>query len=389
MSGPWVPSRAMRRLTTIVAALVLACLVVAPASGASVRAEFIGMFVSSPLMEETGTLDPESAAMAEAGVGSVRVVFDWRSAQPYRRMSDVPEAQRSRFRLERGVPTDWSFIDRQVASAARNGIGVLPVVMIAPVWSNTGWGWTRPKSATAYARFVASLAGRFGPRGSFWTEHPEIPRMPLRDWQLWNEVDFRDYWADQPFERRYTRFLRAARIELRRVDPGARIVLAGFANFSWRMLERLYRSGARRYFDVAAIHPFTRQVEGVVEIVRRARRVMRRHGDARKPLMVTEATWTSGPRGHQSTSVSTEEGQAQLVSGLFRTLAARRRALRIERVYWLSWLSTDRDGRDIFNWAGLSRVRPDNAVERKPGYWSFRETARHLRGCESSAPCGR
>jgi hypothetical protein len=86
--------------------------------------------------------------------------------------------------------------------------------------------------------------------------------------------------------------------------------------------------------------------------------------------------------------VSTEEGQAQLVSTLFRTLAARRRALRLERVYWLSWLSTDRDGSDIFNWAGLSRVLPDNAVERKPSYWSFREAARELRGCGSAGSCG-
>jgi hypothetical protein len=131
-------------------------------------------------------------------------------------------------------------------------------------------------------------------------------------------------------------------------------------------------------------------VEGVAEIVRRNREVMLRHGDARTPMMVTEVTWTSGPSGaeHSSGTVSDELGQAERVSGVFRLLAGQRRALAIERVYWLSWLGTDRGAEDIFNWSGLSRLRPDNTVERKPAFHSFRDVAHGLSGCRS-APCPR
>jgi hypothetical protein len=324
--------------------------------------------------------------MAHAGVGSVRAVFEWSSAQPYPRMDDVPAAERDRYRLEGGVPTDWSQIDRQVAAAVRNGMGVLPVVMVAPGWSSRGH-WTRPRSARAYGRFVGALARRFGPFGNFWVEHPELPRHPLRDWQLWNEPNFRDYWREQPFERRYIAFLRWARLELSRVDGRARVVLAGFANRSWTALARLYERGAGRYFDAVAVHPFTRAVGGVIEILRRNRRVMRRYGDAGTPLMVTEVTWTSGPAGaeHASGSVMDEQGQAARVAQTYRALARARSRLRIERAYWLGWLSTDRGGEDIFNWAGLSRLREAGGVERKPAFHSFREVARELRGCGSGA----
>ena len=126
-----------------------------------------------------------------------------------------------------------------------------------------------------------------------------------------------------------------------------------------------------------------------MEIVRRSRRVMRRYGDARKPLMVTEFSWTSGPPGWEDRSflVAGEEGQAARVAEAYRLFAARRRKLGIERVYWFTWLSNDRDYSDIFNWSGLNRVEP-GTVERKPSYASFREVARSLRGC-GDGPCAR
>jgi hypothetical protein len=381
-----LPAVTIGAILSAALALAVLGLVLATPAQARVAREFIGIYVPTPLMERTGVLNQESVAMAEAGVGSVRSVFDWAGAQPYARLEDVPPAERGRFRLESGVPTDWSQIDRQVAAAVRNGIGILPVVMAAPAWASDGH-WTRPRSAGAYGRFVGALARRFGPFGHFWGEHPELPRAPLRDWQLWNEPNFRDYWEPQPFARRYVAFLRRARLELRRVDARARIVLAGIANRSWGTLDRLYRLGAAPYFDAAAVHPFTRDVEGVAEILRRNREVMLRHGDGRTPMMVTEVTWTSGPAGaeHSSGTVSDEQGQAVRVSEVFRLLAGRRRALGIERVYWLSWLSTDRGGEDIFNWSGLSRVRPDNTVERKPAFHSFRDVAHGLTGCGSGA----
>jgi hypothetical protein len=366
------------RPAATVALLALTLLLGASIASAKVPRGWIGMFVDSPLLEQSGIVRAEHAEMAGAGVGSVRAVFDWRTAQFYRRIGNVPAEDRSRFRTPRGVPTDWTVIDSQVSAAARNRLRMLPVVMIAPDWARLPGGQTPiPKASKPFARFVATLSGRYGPRGRFWDEHPELPRVPLRDWQVWNEPNFDYYWYEQPFERRYVALLRATRRKLRRVDSGARVVAAGFANRSWDTLESLYRHGARRHFDAAAVHPFTETVDGAVEIVRRNREVMNSRGDGGTPLLVTELTWTSAGGDHQSGVATTEADQAEKVSEAYRALAAQRRRLGVGGVFWLSWLTTDRDG-DIFHWSGLSRVTSENTVERKPAFFSFREVARSL-----------
>src|SRR3712207_8666952 len=90
------------------------------------------------------------------------------------------------------------------------------------------------------------------------------------------------------------RSLRAAHGAIKAADPGAQVVMAGLTNRSWEDLARMYRAGARGTFDAAAIHPFSRRVTNVLKIVELARREMRRRGDARKPLLLTEISWTSG-----------------------------------------------------------------------------------------------
>ena len=57
---------------------------------------------------------------------------------------------------------------------------------------------------------------------------------------------------------------------------------------SWTQLRGLYRAGARPHFDDAAVHPFAREIRFVNRILRYNRTVMRQHGDARKPLIISE-----------------------------------------------------------------------------------------------------
>jgi hypothetical protein len=102
---------------------------------------------------------------------------------------------------------------------------------------------------------------------------------------------------------------------LRRADPGAQLVGAGLTNRSWIDLYAVYAAGGRRFFDIAAAHPFSARVSNVVKIVGLVRGEMARAGDARKPLLVTELSWTSG-RGRATLSYggeTTESGQAARV----------------------------------------------------------------------------
>ena len=45
------------------------------------------------------------------------------------------------------------------------------------------------------------------PEGSFWSEHPELPALPIRAWQIWNEQNSPTFFAPKPSVRAYARML--------------------------------------------------------------------------------------------------------------------------------------------------------------------------------------
>ena len=159
------------------------------------------------------------------------------------------------------------------------------------------------------------------------------------------------------------------------------MVLAGLTDRSWRALRALYRLGARRDFDVAALNPFSSRVRDVVEIVARGRRVMELHGDARKPLLVTEMSWPSAlgsvrmPLGYEET----ERGQARKLRTALLALARHRRGLGVRGVFWYTWLTADDNPFYSFAWSGLRRLEESTVVS-KPAYHALRRVARRLRG---------
>ena len=152
----------------------------------------------------------------------------------------------------------------------------------------------------------------------------------MRAWQIWNEPNIVNYWSVQPFMRGYARLLSSAYAAVKGADRGATVVMAGLANYSWRDLSRLYRKGGRKLrFDVAAVHPFSGRPSNSVKIVRLNRDVLNRNGASKRPIWLTELTWSSA-KGRKTPITkdweTTEAGQAQRLReafGLF--IKARRR----------------------------------------------------------------
>src|SRR5205085_10285540 len=122
---------------------------------------------------------------------------------------------------------------------------------------------------------------------------------------------FVSYWSEQPFARSYVKLLAAAHAAVKAADPGAKVVLAGLAEFSWQYLAQIYAvQGARELFDMVAIHPYTADPTGVIVILQRVRAVMNRFGDAAKPTLATEITWPSSQgKAPPQFGVSTTEDQ--------------------------------------------------------------------------------
>jgi hypothetical protein len=107
---------------------------------------------------------------------------------------------------------------------------------------------------------------------------------------------------------------------------------------------------------------------------------MRRHGDRRTPLALTELSWSSGA-GHSAFNYgweTTEQGQAQRIRTALPRLAAQRGALRLDAVYWYTWLSRPIGGRDSFDYSGLRRLDPTGAIVDKPALAAYRSTVRVL-----------
>jgi hypothetical protein len=116
---------------------------------------------------------------------------------------------------------------------------------------------------------------------------------------------------------------------------------------------------------------------------------MRKRGDARVPVWVTELSWPAakGVVPHPAGFEVTEAGQARRLGSALRLLAAARRRQRIERVFWYTWLSTEA-GPSAFDWSGLRRLRADSVVD-APALATFRRWARRLEGCAKTADARR
>lgn len=362
----------------------------APATAATpkVPKDFFGVQVDGPVLDGTVPIAGEMAKIRAARISLVRGAFSWHEAQPYENPNDVPADEAFRYRVVDGIAIDFTATDRLVGAAADAGLEVLPVVFGSPRWAADGGRRTPnvpPKSAAAYARYLSALVKRYGRDGEFWEGRPAAQRRTIRGWQVWNEPSLPNFWTQQPFAKRYTALLRTSYRAVKRVEPQADVYLAGMTSGAdvpaWTALRRVYQAGGRRSFDVIALHPYTKKPSGVLEVVRRARAEARRYGDARKPLALTELSFSSSngdTTDRFATWDTTERTQALRASQVMRAIATKRRAYRIELANWYTWLSPQVSKVTWPGYAGLSKVRDGKVVE-KPALGSLTRVIRALR----------
>lgn len=298
-----------------------------------------------------GLLGPSTfQRLKRGGVDSVRVPISWSSVQSVR-----------------GRGFDWHTIDREVSEASRAGIDVLPFLTGAPRWAvRPAWvpGSHRsvkvpirlPVSGVARAgwiNFVRQAVARYGPGGSFWEEHSELPRRPLRFWQVWNEPNFK-YFVVRPNPAQYGKLVQITNWAAKSVDPAARVVLGGLfarprearwkvrprqAFFATDFLNRMYRStpGVRRAFVGVALHPYSsRGYKELIPDIRGLRRVLARNRDARKGIWITELGWSSKPPNGGNGFAKGLRGQARELRGAFGLLRRMQRRWDVRRVFWFS-----------------------------------------------------
>ena len=355
----------MRALLAVTAAVLLA----APAAEARVPYGFYGVVYDRGVADAPAEVqETQWGTMAASGVESVRIVFSWARAQP-----------------EAGQAPSFAETDAVVARATVRRIALLPIVIYAPPWArgDADVSASPPREPGDYVAYVRALIGRYGPQGSFWAEHPELPRRPLRTWQVWNEPQLRFQWSERDWEKGYGELLRAAHAGIKQADPGAKVVLAAMTNAAWDALDSLYAGGdVKGRFDVATLHPYTGSAGRVLEVVRRFRAVLARRGERRKPVWVTELAWPASrgratPPEGLKTIVTNDRGMAERLTRAYRMLA---KSKTVSRVYWYTWASSYTRNVGIFDFTGLQRF-DGGRFSAMPALRAYRASARRHQGC--------
>ncbi len=336
--------------------LVLALAALLPAVGqAYLPPGFIGL---SP---QSTSSSSDFELMREAGVRSVRLPLYW----------TVVQAESPIF-----AESDWDGFDHSVKLAAEAGIRIFPFVWGSPEWvadqvidlpvrtSWQRWGWTS---------FLREAVERYGPDGSFWDENPELPFLPIRRWEIWNEENIVTF-ADKPNPVDFATLIRISGRTLHGADPGSRVILGGFFGRplqvppnvpSGDFLSRLYRArNVKRYFDGVALHPYVARARAMGAQLDNLRRIMRIHHDAATPIYLTELGW--GSQGGPTRWERGLYGQANQLSRAFSMLSAQRLRWRVGGVWWFTW--SDEGGTCQFcRSAGLLTEKR----EAKPAWYRF------------------
>ena len=294
------------------------------------------------IVPQTALTEEDARYMYAGGIGSVRLGIGWDSVQK-----------------TRGGPFNWESIDRVVATAASQGLRILPFLAgVAPWVSSTPTTLPidSPEAIEEWKAFVSAAVRRYGPNGEFWAEHPPgvavdgvvIPEpLPIRTWQVWNEVNF-FYFAFPVSPIRYARLLKPSYNAIKSVDPEAKVLLSGLFGdpkeggphgmSSPDFLTKLYRvPRIERYFDAVGLHPYAFHVEDLEEMVEDIRAVIVENEDPSAGLYITEMGWGSEDNSQVVAFEQGIAGQKRELKGAYRYLLRNRIRLRLKGAYWFSW----------------------------------------------------
>ena len=240
---------------------------------------------------DNSDLDRALARIEEAGLGWVRQTFLWAGIEPHP----------GRF--------EWARWDAIVDRVSERGLRLVAVLDSAPAWTQLDPANPHPaappREVADFGRFAHAFARRYGDTIDYY--------------QVWDEPNLSEHWGAAYVDpTAYVRLLREGYVQIKDVDPSARVILAGLAPTAENgplnlnevaFLEGVYAAGGAVFFDVAAAKPYGfwhRADDPQTDVsvlnfsrVELLRRVMVAHGEADKPLWAVAFGWNALPEGWQ------------------------------------------------------------------------------------------
>ena len=225
--------------------------------GASVNLVFNALIYTQP------QINAQLQALHQTGATIARSDAFWEAAEPKAPVNGIHHY-------------DWTFADSVAGSLAAHGLRWLPIIDYSALWAESvpGQDHSPPRSASAYAAYAAAFAARYGPGGSFWRSHPDLPAEPVETYEIWNEPDIAAFWAPSPDPSRYVELYLRARDAITSVDPTARVIIGGLVRADVSLPAMLQaRPDLRRHLDGVAIHPYRANPLGLLAVVRADRQL--------------------------------------------------------------------------------------------------------------------
>lgn len=245
------------------------------------------------------------ALLADGGFRFIRQEFPWEDIEIHGK-GDFVDRRNDLDDDGQPDPVDaWAKYDNIVSLAEAAGLEIIARLGNPPSWTraltDTIGTNAPPDDYDDFGEFVAAVAARYGAEIDYY--------------QVWNEPNGNDEWGLQDVDpEAYTRLLCLAYERIKAADPGA-VVLAGALTPTVALegrnlndliyLERMYAAGAGDCFDVMSAQgyglwsgPTDRRLRpSVINYPHHVylRDMMVRHGDAGKPLWISEMGWNAAP----------------------------------------------------------------------------------------------
>ncbi len=275
-----------------------------PPSTRATTSDWIGFSTSTVWLSPVDAYAYLSRLRA-GGVRWIREDFTWSEIEP----------SRGRF--------VWRHTDNLMRNAALLGIRVLALATYAPGWASGHYGTNKypPKNPVDYARFVRSIADRYGSRGTFWRLNPRLAPSPITAIELWNEPWMASFWEPAPDPAAYARLVRAAAVAVKARHPGLSLLASADLNDqnpSWftSMLAADPPLWQSSLVSAWSVHPYCHDQSPsahtlpLLESFDRVllTRSLAQQAGADKPIWITEFGWRTDQGGPDAVS---EDAQAQ------------------------------------------------------------------------------
>lgn len=253
---------------------------------------------------ELSKREEQMRLISEAGFGWIRQQFPWEDIEIHGK-GDFEDRRND---LDGDGQPDaisaWDKYDTIVDLAEQYGVQILARLSTPPDWAQspevTG-DFAPPADLQDFIDYAVAVAERYQGR--------------ITHYQVWNEPNLYPEWGDQTVNAEaYTEMLCRTHDALKAIDPeivvvtgalGPTIDLSGRNAYDLLYLQRMYQAGAGACFDVLSVQGYglwsgptdQRLRQTTINYPRHLwiRDMMVAHGDAHKPIWISEAGWNPVP----------------------------------------------------------------------------------------------